>query len=97
NGARLTKTMPRSLSWRIGLAVGVLALATWLAVGAALFLVLRGLHADSTASKLSDVATPLVVQARNLLPAVGDVRTVLANLRDQVVRQGYSVYVVTAD
>jgi signal transduction histidine kinase len=89
--------VPRSLSWRIGLAFAFLALATWIAIGGALFLVLRSLHTVATTSTLTDVATPLVAQARAELPTAGDVRATLANLRDQVASQGYSVYVVTAD
>jgi signal transduction histidine kinase len=89
--------VPRTLSWRIGLSFAILAIATWVAIGAALFLVLRGLHADATTATLNDVATPLVAQARQRLPAAGDVRAVLSDLRDQVQAQGYSVYVVTAD
>jgi len=89
--------MPRGLSWRIGLSFAVLAVATWIAIGATLFLVLRGLHADATTAALNDVVTPLVAQARQRLPGAGDIRGVLADLRDQVRDQGYSVYVVTAD
>src|SRR5437016_1345088 len=89
--------MPRALSWRIGVAFALLAMATWIAIGAALFVVLRGLHADATSARLNDVATPLVVQARQRLPGVGDVRTVLAELRDQVESEGYTVFLVTAD
>jgi two-component system sensor histidine kinase BaeS len=89
--------MPRALSWRIGFAFLALAVSTWIAIGAALFLVLRGLHADATTSTLNDVVTPLVVQARQRLPAAGDMLAVLSDLRDQVQAQGYSVYLVTAD
>jgi signal transduction histidine kinase len=89
--------VPRALSWRIGLSFAVLAIATWIAIGAALFLVLRGLHAQATTAALNDVATPLVAQARQRLPAAGDVRAVLTDLRDQVQAQGYSIYVVTAE
>ncbi len=89
--------MPRGLSWRIGLSFAVLAVATWIAIGTALFFVLRGLHADATTATLNDVVTPLVVQARQRLPVVGDIRTVLTELRDQVQDQGYTVYVLTAD
>lgn len=89
--------MPRALSWRIGLSLAVLAIATWVAIGGALFFVLRGLHAEATVARLNGVATPLVAQARQRLPAVGDIRAVMADLRDQVEQQGYSVYVVAAD
>ena len=89
--------MPRALSWRIGLAFAILAVATWLAIGATLFFVLRGLHSDTTAATLTDVATPLAAQARQRFPAAGDIRTVLTDLRDQVQAGGYSLYIVTAD
>jgi signal transduction histidine kinase len=89
--------MPRSLSWRIGLSFAVLAIATWVAIGAAMFLLLRGLHADATTATLTDVATPLVVQARQRLTAAGDARAVLADLKAQVEAQGYGVFIVTAD
>jgi signal transduction histidine kinase len=89
--------MPRALSWRIGLAFAVLAVATWVAIGAALFFVIRGLHSDATAATLNDVATPLAAQARQRLPAAGDARAVLTDLRDQVQAGGYNLYVVTAD
>ena len=89
--------MPRRLSWRIGIAFAVLAASAWVVIGAALFLVLRGLHADATTATLNDVATPLVAQARQRLPRAGDIRTVLSDLGDQVQAQGYMVYLVTAD
>src|SRR5262245_61559604 len=89
--------LPRSLSWRIGLAFAVLAIATWVIVGGARFLVLRTRHADATLFNLNDVATPLVAQARTQLAAAGDARSVLSDLRDQVEASGYSVYIVTAN
>ncbi len=89
--------MPRALSWRIGLAFVVLAIATWIAIGGALFVVLRSLHADATYSTLTDVATPLVAQARGVLAANGDVRSVLGDLREQVQASGYAVSLVTAN
>ena len=81
---------------RIGLAFVVLALATWISVGGALFLVLRGLHADSTAATLTDVATPLLSQVRTRVAGGADVRTALADLRDQLAESGDTVYLVTA-
>jgi two-component system sensor histidine kinase BaeS len=89
--------VPRSLSWRIGLSFAALAIATWIAIGAALFLALRGLHADATTATLTDVVTPLVIQARQRLPAAADARAVLADLKGQVEAQGYAVFIVTAD
>src|SRR3954469_11149485 len=89
--------MPRALSWRIGLAFAILAVATWVAIGATLFFVLRGLHADATTATLNDVAAPLAAQARQRLTAAGDARTVLADLRDQVQAGGYGLEIITAD
>jgi len=86
----------RSLSSRIAVAFAILALSTWISIGGALFLVLRGLHSDATAATLIDVATPLVAQVRPRLVAGADVQSVLSDLRDQIVDSGYSVYVVAA-
>ncbi|HVA86681.1 MAG TPA: ATP-binding protein [Candidatus Saccharimonadales bacterium] len=88
--------MARTLSFRIAFAFVLLALATWISVGGALFLVLRGLHSDATAATLIDVAAPLVAQVRPRLVAGADVQTVLSDLRDQIVDSGYSVYIVAA-
>ncbi len=88
--------MPRTLSFRIGLGFAVLALATWISVGAALFLVLRNLHSDATSATLIDVATPLMAQVRTRVAAGVDVRTALLDVRDQLVESGDSVYLVTA-
>ena len=88
--------MPRTLSVRIGVAFAILAFATWISVGSALFLVLRGLHSDSTTATLIDVATPLMAQVRTRIGAGIDVRTALADLRDQLVESGDSVYLVAA-
>jgi len=89
--------MPRMLSWRIGLALAFLAIATWISIGATLFVVLRGLHADATAATLNNVARPLEAQARQRLTGVADVRAVMGDLRDQVEASGYSLYIVTGE
>jgi len=88
--------MPRSLSWRIAFGFAFLALATWVAIGGALFVVLRVLHADATSARLSDLGTPLVTQSRPL-QLVAEPRRALIALRDQVAGQGFAVYLVLAD
>lgn len=88
--------MPRSLSRRIVLAIIVFAAATWLAIGATLFVVLRTLHTDATTARLSDSVAPLANQVRQSL-ADGDARTILAALRAQVAGTDYGLYVLTAD
>ncbi|HEY6057316.1 MAG TPA: HAMP domain-containing sensor histidine kinase, partial [Candidatus Limnocylindrales bacterium] len=87
--------MPRSLARRIAFAVVGLALITWLAIGAALFVVLRTLHADATTARLTDVTAPLAAQVRNRV-ADADARTILAALRDQVSTTEYALYVQLA-
>jgi len=89
--------MPRSLTGRIALAFGVLIVATWIAVGGALFVVLRSLHSDATSSTLVDVATPIVAQARPRLLGGGEVQATVAELRAQIEGSSYSMYVQTAD
>ena len=88
--------MPRSLSGRIALAFVGLSLATWLAVGGALFIVLRVLHTEATTARLTDVAVPLVAQVRLSLASGSDIRTVLGTLRDQVEGTDVGVYVELA-
>ena len=88
--------MPRSLSWRIALGFAFLGLATWVAIGGALFLLLRSLHADATSARLADLGTPLVMQSRPLQTAAEPRRSLIA-LRDQVAGQGFALYLVLAD
>src|SRR6266849_2558387 len=54
--------MPRGLTARIALAFVGVAIVTWLAIGATLFVLLRGLHAQTTGGRLEDQATALAVQ-----------------------------------
>src|SRR5206468_8993361 len=60
------------------------AIVTWLAIGGALFLVLRQLRADQAGGRLEDVATLLASQARQSILA-GDVQAALASIRDRAV------------
>ena len=85
--------MARGLTARIALAFFGVAIVTWLAIGGALFLVLRQLRADQAGGRLEDVATLLASQARQSILA-GDVQAGLASIRDQAAELGTSVYVV---
>jgi signal transduction histidine kinase len=85
--------MPRGLTARIALAFFGVALVTWLAIGGALFLVLRQLRADQAGGRLEDVATLLASQARAAILA-GDVQAGLASIRDQAAELGTTVFVV---
>jgi signal transduction histidine kinase len=87
--------MAHGLSARIALAFFGVAIVTWLAIGGALFLVLRQLRADQAGGRLEDVATLLASQARASIVA-GDVQGGLATIRDQAAELGTSVFVVGA-
>jgi signal transduction histidine kinase len=85
--------MPRGLTARIALAFFGLAIVTWLAIGGALFLLLRQLRADQAGGRLEDVATLLASQARQSILA-GDVQAGLASIGGQAAELGTTVYVV---
>jgi signal transduction histidine kinase len=87
--------MARGLTARIALAFFGVAIVTWLAIGGALFLLLRQLRADQAGGRLEDVATLLASQARQSILA-GDVQAGLATIRDQAADLGTNVYVVGA-
>jgi two-component system OmpR family sensor kinase len=88
--------MPRGLTARIALAFVGVAIVTWLAIGATLFLLLRGLHAQTTGGRLEDQATALAIQARQAINA-GDASSVLASIRSALTDQELLAYVVTVD
>jgi signal transduction histidine kinase len=85
--------MAHGLTARIALAFFGVAIVTWLAIGGALFLVLRQLRADQAGGRLEDVATLLASQARASIVA-GDVQGGLATIRDQAAELGTLVFVV---
>lgn len=91
------RLLPASLRGRVALAVIGLSLATWLVVGVALFVVLRGLHSEATTARLADVTVPLVARARADLVAGMRIPAVLADLRDQVAGTDVSIYLQLAD
>ena len=88
--------MPRGLTARIALAFFGVAIVTWLAIGATLFLLLRGLHAQSTGGRLEDQATALAVQARQVINA-GDAQSVLASIRSSLASDELVAFVVTVE
>ncbi len=89
--------MPSTLSRRIALAFIGLSLATWLALGATLFVVLRGLHGEATTARLTAIAAPLVAQARLGLANGSDARTILSALGAQVEGTDVGVHLELAD
>jgi two-component system, OmpR family, sensor kinase len=88
--------VPRSLSARIALSFVGVALVAWLAIGATLFVLLRGLHSESTGTRLEDQATSLATQARQAV-AAGDADTLIGAIRDTATSEDLMVFVVTVD
>ncbi len=75
--------MPRSLAGRLALTLIVMALAVLLAVGGALFVVLRGLHRDAAFGRLHAVGATIVGQL-GAGANRADVTTALGTLGDQL-------------
>ncbi len=88
---------PRSLRGRLIAAFVLLGLVTWLGVGIALFLALRGLHAEATTAQLADVSVPLVARARTDLAAGMTAEATLGDLASQLEGTGVSIYLALAD
>ena len=88
--------MPRSLGGRLVAAFVALSLVTLVAVGGALFVVLRGLHADATTASLEDLAGSVVPQVRQAIGS-GDLRGTIADVRDTLAGRGIDVMVIGAD
>lgn len=87
---------PRSLAGRLVAAFVVLAVAVLLAVGGALFVVLRGLHADATFGSLGDLADSVTVQVRQSISA-GNLRGTIEELRDTLAERGIDVMIIGSD
>jgi len=88
--------VPRSLTGRVVAAFGLLAVALWLAIGATMFVVLRGLHADATSSYLADIAQTFAVRLRGAA-ADGEVRRVVNQIRAEVVGSDVTIHMLAAD
>ncbi len=75
--------MPRSLRVRLFGAFLVLALAILITAGGALFVVLRGLHAEATEASLRGIAATVLPQVRESI-ASGDFRGTVLEIRDRL-------------
>ncbi len=87
---------PRSLTGRIVAAFVILSVAGWLAIGAAMFVVLRGLHAEATTSILGDVGQTTTLRLRTAV-ADRDLRQAITEIRDEVAGSASTVHVIRAD
>lgn len=88
--------MPRSLTGRIVGAFALLAVILWLAIGATMFVALRGLHAEATSSSLADIAQTFAVRVRAAV-ADGEVRQVVAQITSDVSSDQVTVHLLAAD
>jgi two-component system sensor histidine kinase BaeS len=88
--------MAGSLGGRIFLAISLVGLAILLTVGAVTFVVLRGFHADATASRLDDLSASILPQVREAV-AEGNVRGVIAEIRDRLADDRIDVLLLGAD
>lgn len=88
--------MPSSLAGRIVAAFAVLAVALWLAIGATMFLVLRGLHAEATSSALADIAQTFAVRLR-AAAVEGDVRNVVNQIRRDIAGGDVTIQLLATD
>ncbi len=88
--------MPASLTGRIIGAFAVLAVALWLAIGATMFVVLRGLHAEATSSSLADIAQTLAVRLR-VAVVDREVRQLVTQIRTEIAGGGVTLQLLAAD
>jgi len=88
--------VPASLSGRIVAAFGLLAISLWLAIGATMFVVLRGLHAEARSSALADIAQTFAVRLRGAVGG-GDVRAVIVQIRNDIAGGDVTVHLLAAD
>jgi signal transduction histidine kinase len=88
--------VPSSLAGRIVAAFAVLAVALWLAIGATMFLVLRGLHAEATSSALADIAQTFAVRLRGAA-VEGDVRNVVNQIRRDIAGGDVTIQLLATD
>jgi signal transduction histidine kinase len=88
--------VPARLTTRIVAAFGLLAVALWLAIGATMFVVLRGLHADATSAYLADIAQTFAVRLRGAV-ADGEVRRVINQIRAEVAGSEVTIHLLASD
>jgi len=87
---------PRSLGARIVAAFVVLAFAAWLAIGATMFVILRGLDANATTSALADISQTFLVRFSNTV-AQRDLQAIVAEIRSGVADSGTTIHVLRAN
>ncbi|HLX35190.1 MAG TPA: HAMP domain-containing sensor histidine kinase [Candidatus Limnocylindrales bacterium] len=88
--------MPRSLRGRLVAAFIAVALTLLIAVGGTLFVVLRGLHQDSTSAGLGDVASSVIPQVRDAV-GTGDLRGTILAVRDELAARDIKVMLIGSD
>jgi two-component system, OmpR family, sensor histidine kinase BaeS len=88
--------LPRSLTGRIVGAFALLAVVLWLAIGATMFVALRGLHAEATSSGLADIAQTFAVRVRAAV-ADREVRQVVAQITSDLSSSQITVHLLAAD
>lgn len=88
--------IPRSLGGRLVAAFALLSIALTIAVGGALFVVLRGLHQDATFNELRAAASSVLPQVRDAI-GTGQLRGTVLELRDKLAEQQIELVLVGAD
>ena len=87
---------PRSLAGRIVAAFVVLGIAAWLAIGATMFVLLRGLDAEKTISTLADISQTNLVRFSNTV-ALRDLQAIVGEIRSGVEDRGITIHVLRAN
>ncbi|HEX5240132.1 MAG TPA: HAMP domain-containing protein, partial [Candidatus Limnocylindrales bacterium] len=88
--------MPRSLAGRLVAAFVAVSIVVLLALGGALFVVLRGLHADATTASLEDLSGSVLPEVRDAV-GTGQLQGTLLEVRDTLAARDIDVLVVGAD
>jgi two-component system OmpR family sensor kinase len=88
--------IPRSLGGRLVAAFALLSIALTIAVGGALFVVLRGLHQDATFNELRAAASSVLPQVRDAI-GTGQLRGTVLELRDELAAQQIELVLVGPD
>ncbi|HET7180949.1 MAG TPA: HAMP domain-containing sensor histidine kinase [Candidatus Limnocylindrales bacterium] len=88
--------MPRSLGGRLVAAFALLSIALTIAVGGALFVVLRGLHQDATYNELRAAASSVLPQVRDAIGS-GELRGTVLELRDKLAEEDIELVLLGAD
>jgi len=88
--------MLRSFRSRLIAAFLAVSIVVLLAAGGALFVVLRGLHADATTASLEDLAGSVIPQVRQAI-GTGDLKGTIADVGDTLAARDIQVMVVGTD